>query len=323
MDLALETIPRVLGATDRDSSAESYGSCDRQYWHYRLHDMSNARLQEAGLLFALAYGTETQDNPFFRSEKLLMWIQGIWKFWLADRNSDGSCSEVYPNERSFCATAFSAAGFCETIRLTGGYAGWQRELIEAKKTIAWLAMNTNPEVANQMAASALALQAWGQLTGDEEFSDVSHRRLSDCIALQKSSGVFPEYGGFDTGYQTITMSVLTNLLKWLPKNSLESEYVSSALKKAEQAVDRVVDGNGRIDSSARSRNTDYLYPHAFAALKSSVLQRIGAGLSGRFVLRPTWMDDRYCIALAADYLYAYREIMHVDDNIPTHSTAPV
>ncbi|MEQ8284619.1 hypothetical protein [Thalassospira sp.] len=285
--------------------------------------MSNARLQEAGLLFALAYSIDSPENPFFRSQKLLAWIRGVWRFWLADRNSDGSCSEVYPNERSFCATAFSAAGFCETIRLTGGDAGWQQELVDAKKTIAWLAMNTNPDVANQMAASALALQAWKKLSGDDEFSAVSQRRISDCIALQNDSGVFPEYGGFDTGYQTITMSVLACLLKWLPKNSLEAVDVLSALKKAEQAVNRVVDDKGGIDESACSRNTDYLYPHAFAALKSSVLQRIETGLSGRSVLRPTWMDDRYCIALAADYLYAFRELAHVDDDIPAHSTAPV
>ncbi len=52
---ALETIPRVLGLCDRQANSATYGCCDRHHWHYRAIDFPNARLQEAGWLFALAY----------------------------------------------------------------------------------------------------------------------------------------------------------------------------------------------------------------------------------------------------------------------------
>ena len=106
--LAVETVPRVLGLCNRDETSATGGCCDRNYWHYRLLDVANARYQEAGHLFALAYDTSAPRNPFYRRQRIADWARLSWRFWLDQRNSDGSLAEVYPNERSFCATSFSA-----------------------------------------------------------------------------------------------------------------------------------------------------------------------------------------------------------------------
>lgn len=306
LELAIDTVPRVLGLTDRDPNSPTAGCADRAYWHYRLLDIANARYQEAGLLFALAFATEDAANPFAGRTKMAEWARLAWRFWLERRNRDGSVVEVYPNERSFCGTAFSAAAFVQTAALLGGADAWKTELAAARQTMVWLAANANPDVANQMAASWLALAGYARLTGDAAVRAAATERRAQVLAGQQADGTWPEYGGLDVGYQTITLSSLASVLDLNP----EDDDLRSALKQGEKAIASRIAADGAVNAATNSRGTQYLYPHAMAALESGLLLRLLAGLDGRTVLRPSWMDDRYCIALATDYLLAYRRGAH-------------
>lgn len=302
IELALETVPRMLGQCDRSPSSVTAGCCDRNYWHYRLLDIPNARFQEAGLLFALAYATPHPANRFAGKACVVEWVRRIWGFWLALRNSDGSVSEVYPHERSFCATAFSTAAFLESVRLIGGASAWTSELVAVRNTLAWLDENTNPDVANQMLASWHALQVYACLTGDTRCVEAASRRRRLCLALQDRDGVWPEYGGLDTGYQTISMSILAGLLAMTP----EDAELENALARADAVIrDRIAE-DGTIAPHLNSRGTQYLYPHALARMNSPLMKRVLRGVENGQILRPTWLDDRYCHALASDYFLAFR-----------------
>ena len=300
--LALDTVQRMLGQCDRSVGSVTAGCCDRNYWHYRLLDVANARFQEAGLLFSLAYSTPHPDNRFFGHPRIAEWVRMVWAFWMSRRNSDGSVSEVYPNERSFCATSFSTAAFLESVRLTGGTAAWKSELSAVRNTLYWLDGNSNPDVPNQMLASWHSLQAYADLTGDTWCKAAVSRRRKDCLSLQDAWGVWPEYGGLDVGYQTISMSTLASVLALLPGDS----EIEQALARGESAIRDLVTDDGAVEAHRNSRGTQYLYPHAIARMGSPLLDRIFRGLDNGQVLRPTWMDDRYCHALASDYLLAYR-----------------
>lgn len=300
--LAVETVPRALGFCDRIAGSVTAGCCDRNHWHYRLIDVANARYQEVGLLLALAYDTAAPDNPFARRPKVADWSRMAWRHWLRQKNGDGSLSEVYPNERSFCATAFTAAGFVETVMLLGGAAEWRRELAEARPVFVWLAGNENPEVANQMAASWSALDGYARLTQDSEVTAAAVARRRQVLTSQTADGAFPEYGGLDVGYQTVTMSTLVRILQRNP----EDRELRAALERAEKAVRPLIADDGAVDPAHNSRATQYIYPSALKYLNSDLLPRIVSGLQSGAVLRPTWMDDRYCHALAADYFYACR-----------------
>lgn len=300
--LALDTVPRMLGQCDRSPDSVTAGCCDRNYWHYRLLDVANARYQEAGLLFALAYSTPHPDNRFCGHPRIAEWVRMVWTFWMSRRNSDGSVSEVYPNERSFCATAFSTAAFLESVRLSGGVSAWKGELSAVRNTLVWLDGNSNPDVANQMLASWHSLQAYAELTGDAWCKAAAFRRRRECLSLQDPKGVWPEYGGLDAGYQTISMSTLASLLALSPGDG----DIEQALARGESAIRDLVADDGAVVAHRNSRGTQYLYPHAIAKMESPLLDRIFRGLDNGQVLRPTWMDDRYCHALASDYFLAYR-----------------
>ncbi|MEK9968418.1 MAG: hypothetical protein VW600_04725 [Ferrovibrio sp.] len=307
--LAVETVPRALGFCDRDAGSVTAGCCDRSYWHYRLIDVANARYQEIGLLLALAHATPAPGNPFAGRQKIADWSRMIWRHWLRQKNGDGSLSEVYPNERSFCATAFTAAAFVETVSLLGGAAAWQRELAEARPVYLWLAENENPGVANQMAASWSALDGYAQLTHSDRIAAAAAARRERVLKAQRADGAFLEYGGLDAGYQTVSMSALVRVLE---RNPADRE-LRDALAAAENVIRPLLKPDGDIDPGRNSRSTQYIYPYALKYLQSELLGPVLTGIESGTVLRPTWLDDRYCHALAADYFLAYRRSGHGDD----------
>ncbi len=299
---ALDVVPRALGFCDRDPDSATYGCCDRTYWHYKLIDVANARFQEAALLFALAYATPAEGNVFFGQAKLLGWIRGAWRFWLNRRNRDGSTSELYPSERCFCSTAFTAAAFAETVYLLGGHAAWKEELRLAAPTFRWLAREAAAETANQMAASLQALTAYASATELPEFRDLAAVRSRELLALERADGVFPEYGGFDSGYQSITLSCLARTESYEPGDMARTE----AARRAASALSSRIDDKGRVDVSANSRGTQFLYPYGLACQKNGRSDLLASALRAKSALQPSWMDDRYCVPLAIDYLFAAR-----------------
>jgi len=307
---ALITVYRALGLCDRAGVGETAGCCDRAHWHYRTSDIPNARAQETGLLLALAYDTQAPNNPFAANTQMETWIRDIWRFWLARQNRDGSVSEVYPFERSFCATAFSAAAFVETVALMGGAPAWAKELDQARKTFHWLAQNASRDAANQTAASVLALGAYAQLTGDAALQDKARDQRAAFIRDQLADGTFVEYDGLDVGYQTITLSTLARTLAYDDDKELRA-----ALNKGEQAIRERFSEQGRHDSHANSRSTQFTYPYGLACTDSPALAGLLRGLDENVVLRPTWMDDRYAVPLAIDYFWTYRRLSHANDAV--------
>jgi len=305
---AVNTTARALGLADRDAGSPTFGCCDRNYWHYKIIDFANARFQEAGHLFALAYAIEAPGNAFFRKARMLEWGRAAWRFWLARRNSDGSLAEVYPNEHSFCATAFSAAGFVESVARLGGAPAWADELAKAAATMDWLAENRNPDVGNQMAASLHALTGYARLTGDPKHASAAAARRADVLAMAQSDGTLPEYGGRDLGYQTVSLASLVRVLRI----SRGDPEIEALIRKGLALVESGLDADGRADPAKNSRGTQFVYPSALAAFNSPALERIAAGLARGRILRPVWMDDRYCIAFASDYWLAFAEGSRAD-----------
>lgn len=308
LDDALTTVYRALGLCDRSGSGETAGCCDRTHWHYRTSDIANARTQEAGLLFALAHATEAPINPFYGNAQMESWIRDIWRFWLSKRNGDGSVSEVYPYERSTCATAFSAAAFVETVSLMGGAPAWSDELDQAQRSFQWLAHNMSTDAGNQTAAAVLALSGYAALSNDPRIRDMAAESRTAFVRAQWDDGTFAEYDGLDTGYQTITLSVLARTLDYTDDADLRH-----ALDKGEQVIRNRFSEDGRHDSQANSRSTQFTYPYGLAYTDSPVLSKLTRGLTDNVVLRPTWMDDRYSVPLAADYFWTYRRLSHADD----------
>lgn len=305
-DQVYNQFKRIIGFVNVDPASQTFGCADRYYWHYKLHDYYNARFQESSLILTFVY--LDKKHQLFQNDKLLQLIKGIINFWLNNLNRNGSVNEIYPFEQSFCATSFSSYIITESILLLN------MELTEEQKNKlskvgGWLSQNANWHIANQVAASAVALHNLSKIIGKQEFMTESQKRVEYLIKEMEINGYFPEYGGFDLGYNTLTMSCLAMFYL-----KTKNRAVSEVIKKAENKITPYIDKNGHYDNMGMSRNTAFIYPLGLRVVESQIFEAILRGLEQDLILSPNWLDDRYVIGLSNDYLLTYFLDEYVDVN---------
>jgi hypothetical protein len=298
-DIALSQIQRILGFLDRNTDSKSYGCFDRYYWHYKLHDLSNVRFQEGVLALALAYEIKANGNIFYKNKKVLAWAKAGVHFWLKKRHFNGSFDEAYPHEHSFCATSFSTYANTEAILMLKIKVN-EKKLARIGK---WLLRNDNPAVSNQMAASAIALYNIYLITKNQKFRLAAAEKVNKLIFAQTKSGCFPEYGGYDIGYQTITLSLLAHYYL-----KTQDKEVYSSLKKGAAFLEGKIRQDGSYNLKGTSRKTQFIYPFGLAVMKSPIVKKLIFGLEKNSAINPAWMDDRYCIQLTNDYLLCDKHV---------------
>jgi hypothetical protein len=261
-------------------------------------------MQEAVLLLALLYSKDFESNVYFQKSRVREWCVAGINFCRTIQHRDGSFDEAYPNEQSFVATSFLLAALAESAMVLE-----DKDLLASlspilERSAAWVSRNENPQVANQMAGAGAALALVHKVTGREHFGRAAEQKIMALLRLQDQSGYFPEYGGWDIGYLTITISYLAKIHKMRLDVGLE-ERVERALNDAIKFVEDRVREDGSYDNTGSSRNTQYLYPSGFAAAGSPVIGKLTKGLRDGTVLNPAWMDDRFCVPISIDYLEAF------------------
>jgi len=319
---SISIVPRVLGLIDRNSKSHTFGCSDRNYWHYLLHDFPNARLHDTMWLLTLVYNLEEPNNRFSNNSKIAEWALGIVKFWAKIQHENGAFDEVYPYEYSYCATAFSTWWAGETyleLQEIGRDLNESEKLITPtisrlvtsalKKAGKWLIKHNNLQVANQEAAAAVALKAIALITNNKNFEEGAKIKINQIISKQHPEGYYPEYDGPDIGYHSLSLSCLATYRK----HSETLPELNSSLYRAVQFLETKIDENGLYEWWRTSRRTQYLYPYGLAACwdegGKQILERYMLGLSKDYVIRPSWMDDRYCTYMAIDYLRTYKILL--------------
>lgn len=289
---SVRLVPRALGFVDREAKSAAFGCADRYFWHYKLHDFPNARFQETAELLALAYTWRHAENPFHGKDRVRAWALGCVRFWERIMRSDGSFDEAYPFERSFCATSFSTLHALSALVVLS-----ERPSADIRRVGRWLAAHDGPDTANQRAASAAALALIAAFEGDDGFRNAARKRVEALRDEHARLGYFNEYGGRDAGYTTITLSALAAY----SDHAKDSESAAWVRSEAKNIGDLLRD-DGRYDITGQSRATQFFYPYALAWARNGALAKIVRGVAEDRILKPSWMDDRYMVAYATDYL---------------------
>lgn len=294
-------IPRILSQGDRDPASPTYGCFDRYYWLYRLHDFPNARFQETALLLVLLYkyGCASTHN-YIHNRRLLEWAKAAINFWKKIQGKNGSYNEVYPNENSFVTTAFTTYAVTEALLELNDESLTKKLLGKILQAGNWLSKHNNLDVANQMAGALVALYNIYLITREPSFLKAVNCKLDLIYGLQSEEGYFMEYGGYDIGYLSLCISYLS---KYYMK--AKDEKIAEHIKKAVLFVEERVAEDGNYDSQPTSRGTQYIYPHGFKIMGSTVIDKHTWGLEKERVVNPQWMDDRFCIPLTIDYFQTY------------------
>ncbi len=305
----LDQMPRLLTQVDRNPHSPTYGSCCRNFWHYRIEDISNAQMQELVLTLAFVYRYDAPGNEYHQSEKLLRWIEAILQYTCTLQRPSGSFDEVYRGQDSYAATAF--VGFCISEALLQLKAALSKELIEQcitvlRKSAAWLARTDEEFAGNQMSGAAAFAYNLAELTGDQTFARQGRALLESIHSIQSEEGWFKEYGGADIGYGSLTQAYLA-LIHVRHKEALAGEM---ALKSA-RFLRNFVHPDGSVGGEYGSRNTEYFIPigpllmHAesedMAALRCFLVSMLS---TGKHEIITRGLDDRYFAYLSPFYMLA-------------------
>lgn len=288
----LKMVPRVMTQVDRDKHSKNYGDCDRNHWHLKIRDFSSAILQQTGLSLALLYQVDFPGNIFYGNDMVKEWAQGTVYYWMSIQLRDGSFNEYYPNEHGFPPTAFSLYAMCEVYRRL------EMEdaeiLLAFRKTARYLTTRIEQKAYNQELASITALYAAYLILKEEWILTGLNRKLDRILQLQSKEGWFPEYGGADIGYLSVSLDMLAEY------------YTLSHDDKVLEPLNRIVDflqyfvhPDATVGGEYASRNTIYFLPGGLQTMSclgnssAEAMIQVLYGNTGKAFYFLDAVDDRY------------------------------
>lgn len=288
----LKIAPRVMTQVDRDRHSKNYGDCDRNHWHLKIRDFSSAILQQTGLSMALLYQVDFPGNIFYGNDMVKEWAQSTVYYWMSIQLRDGSFNEYYPHEHGFPPTAFSLYAMCEVYRrLEMEDAG----ILHAfRKTAGYLTTHIEPKAYNQELASITALYAAYMVLKEEWILAGLNKKLDRILQLQSKEGWFPEYGGADIGYLSVSLDMLAEYY-FLSHD----DKVIEPLNRIVEFLKYFVHPDGTVGGEYASRNTIYFLPGGLQTMSclgnSSAEAMIWVlyGNTGKVFYFLDAVDDRY------------------------------
>lgn len=260
-------LPRVLACYDRDPLSPTLGFGDRLYWAWKTHDFPNATPQGAanGLARLLATG---QLPPTTSKTVMLGRIDEMIHATRRITARDGSLSEAFPNEKSFCVTALiafdilCAAEHLEGIASEEQIAAWKEV---AAPLIDFIVKNdeTHAIISNHLSTAIAALNRWSG-AGQSAAWARARELLTIVLDNQSKEGWYSEYGSADPGYETLGIYYLSDVHLRTPNTEL-----AASLGRSLDWLTHCAHPDGSFGGIYGARNTRFMVPGGIEALAPS------------------------------------------------------
>jgi hypothetical protein len=278
-----QVYPRILSQIDHDPHSPTYGSCDRGFWMYRLHDFSSGIIQQSSLFFALL--SKLKDFDDSKRMFAIKIASAINNYNIKIAHENGSFDEYYPGEHSYVATAFTSYATLKSAILLG-----QTEIIQSpkfKRTFEAFMSISPTAAANQDIAYCAFAGLYAKTTGIK--IPETEAKIIEFLERKEFNGEFVEYGGVDLGYASVTL----NYLSYLDLDGLVD--TKSYILKLGQVCSNFVSQKGNFGGEYASRSTSYFLPFGFC-YASQIYPSLGA-IFARLNLTSVVnkIDDRYLI----------------------------
>lgn len=264
-----QVLPQLLALLDVDPTSTTLGQGDRYHWAWGLIDFPNGTFQ--GAAHGLARLWKNDLWPYSTSQNaFLQRIDAIFSATAKMTRKDGSLEEAFPNEGSFCVTALVAYDLLCALDLLDDINDkeisfrWQSVI---SPLIEYLKQNneTHALISNHLATAVAALSRWYDLTGDESAEVRAKAILDDILKHQSNEGWFEEYGGADSGYQSLCTYYLADVHIRRPDWRL-----LEPLRKSVQFLWLFAHPDGSFGGLYGSRCTRFYYPAGFEALAEDI-----------------------------------------------------
>ncbi len=301
-DLIQSQIPRLISQIDRNPLSKTYGSFDRKYWHQRFTEFSSASLQQGVETLAFIYSYKKTDNPYYKNQDILTWIEAAISYTAAIQNKDGSFDEWYRGEQGW---AGPTSYILNSIYSAQKYLGADLS-IESKKLIETVFENSidflgqfeeQHVLSNHQAIALLSLKQAEHLVSCERAKKHFNHLLRRFLKyFDNDEGWSLEYDGADPGYQTATLSFLARLddIEPIPE-------IRNTIAKQLEFVSHFVFPDGSFCEGLGSRSTANVFFYGLSywsqyhEMASHILNHLQMGLKNRKVLAPQDQEDHYLI----------------------------
>ncbi len=297
VDFIKTVAPQVITQIDRDEDSMTFGCCDRNFWHLKIRDFSSAILQQSGLVLTLLYSLDFYGNIYYKNENVKKWALGTLDYWCKIQLKDGSFNEYYPNEHGFPPTAFSLYSACEIYKRLG--VNDENIKLHLIKTARFLSKNIERQASNQEIASITALYSLYEIEKEEWIFNAIETKLSRILKTQSNEGWFPEYGGADFGYLSVSLDMLAEY--YYMSND---ERVKGPLNKIVEFIKHFVHPDGTIGGEYGSRNTIYFLPNGLEVLINE------GNKDALYIKKKIYSGDKYNFMNAVDDRYLSHYVMH-------------
>ena len=296
-------LPRILTQACRDPFSRAHGCFDRDWWHYKIRDFPSLILQQAG--YTLYTAQQAGLGPSFQGACL---IQASCSFWADRVLRHGSLEEYYPWEDGYPPLAFSTLAVAKLC--LAGVVSAKPLKSSLQKTSRKLLHRWEHGALNQQVAGLAALAALQRIDPSWVPSPAFDRIARQTLAQQTPEGWFPEYGGPDLGYLSVTLDCLWDLYDCTGEDRF-LESATRAFGFIEEMTAPPFHGLGMH----QARNTDYLVPYGlcrFFSLSAPWPQRVSSLLhhiyssEGPYGVSFQAVDDRYlCHYIGHSLVRAY------------------
>ncbi len=260
----LRSVPRILTQLDRDPDSPTFGCFDRDFWHYRIRDFSSIVLQQGALVLQTLHNYPDSDNPLYKNPQTLSWIDACLSFWATQQLPSGAFNEYYPNEEGFPPTAFSLYAVALIFKERGFPEAMPAVLHTVRKAADWLLSIQESQALNQEAVALAALVLSSRIPSVNIDMVKLEKRLEVLFAAQSAEGWFPEYGGADSGYLSVTLDALAVYFDLTGDPRAEI-----AMNRALEFISQLISVSGTTPVMINSRNTDYIAPYGLIRMAAS------------------------------------------------------
>ena len=263
-DTASRVLPRMLTQICRDPGAPFYGSCDRNWWHYKIRDFSSIIIQQAGYALSIAadlslFQGDRAQTARTQSHSLRELSIATARFWNQRAMLHGAFEEYYPYEQGYPPVAFSTLamaklchqGIVPLADIRAGLAIATQQLLTSFEA----------QAANQQIAGTAALAVVRSVDPSLVDETSFQAQLTRILNLQHAEGWFPEYDGPDLGYLAVSIDCLWDILDHTQDTRVKKAIVQAADYTAWFALNPLA-----AAGMHNSRNTDYYVPYGLVRL---------------------------------------------------------
>ena len=247
---------RNLSWLDRDEDSPTFGSFDRNFWHYKTTDFNSDILQQGIYTLIGLYKKDIPNN--YKKNKIKKLIKASVNFIFKNFENQKFFNEYYPNENGYPPIAFLSNMLGDVFFDFPEFFKNEKFKINYIKINIDLSKLSELHASNQYSIGLSGLYKFLKFFPEYKKKIQIRNHKKNFLSLQDKEGWFNEYDGYDLGYLSITLESILNIYEI----TNDKDFLRAA-NLVIKFYSEIIDKDGNFPYTLNSRNTEYILPYGF------------------------------------------------------------